>query len=53
VSHVVKVRWTPDVVQAGYRVLFGARILKIQAIVNVLERNRVLMLHCLELDGVQ
>lgn len=52
VSHVVKVRWTADAYQAGQRVLFGSRIFKVQAIVNVSERNRVLMLHCLELDGV-
>jgi SPP1 family predicted phage head-tail adaptor len=53
VSHVVKIRWIATPLQAGYRVLYGTRVLKIQAIVNVLERNRVLLLHCLELNGVQ
>jgi len=51
VSHVVKVRWTADVIKAGYRVVFGARVFTVQYAENVLERNRVLLLYCLEIDG--
>lgn len=52
VSHVVKVRWSSSVViKANYRVLFGARTMTVQYVENVLERNRVLLLYCLEVDG--
>lgn len=51
VSHVVKVRWTSDVIKANYRVVFGSRTFTIQYVENVLERNRVLLLYCLEVDG--
>lgn len=51
VSHVVKVRWTDAAVKANYRVLFGARTMTVQYVENVLERNRVLLLYCLEVDG--
>lgn len=53
VSHVVKVRWTADVLKAGYRVAFGARYFTVLYIENVLERNRVLNLYCKEVDGAQ
>jgi head-tail adaptor len=52
-SHVVKVRWTPDVLKAGYRIVFGARTFTVLYIENVLERNRVLLLYCKEVDGAQ
>lgn len=51
VSHVVKVRWTPTVILANYRVLFGVRAFTVKYAENVLERNRVLLLYCLEVDG--
>lgn len=51
VSHVVKVRWTAAVVKANYRVVFGARTMQVQYVENVLERNRVLVLYCLEVNG--
>ncbi|MDE2099258.1 MAG: head-tail adaptor protein [Patescibacteria group bacterium] len=51
VSHTIKVRWTPDVVKAGYRVVFGSRYFTVQYVENVLERNRVLLLYCLEVNG--
>lgn len=51
VSHVVVVRWTADVIEAGFRVQFGSRLFTIQYAENVLERNRVLQLYCLEVDG--
>lgn len=50
VTHVVKVRWTSATVRAGYRVLFGDRYFTVQYVENVLERNRVLLLYCLEID---
>lgn len=53
VSHVLKIRWTAVPLSGGMQVLYGSRTFKVQAIENVLERNRVLMLHCLELNGVQ
>ena len=53
VSHVVKVRWTTDVLKAGYQVVFGSRIFTVLYIENVLERNRVLQLYCKEVDGAQ
>jgi SPP1 family predicted phage head-tail adaptor len=53
VSHVVKVRWTPDAIAANYRIVFGSRVMTIQYVENVLERNRVLLLYCKEVDGVQ
>ena len=51
VSHVVKVRWTPDVIKANDQLLFDSRTFTIQYVENVLERNRVLLLYCLEVDG--
>jgi len=51
VSHVVTVRWTPDVIKAGFRVLFGSRVFTILYAENVAERNRVLLLYCQEIDG--
>jgi head-tail adaptor len=53
VSHTVKVRWTPDVLKAGYQVAFGSRAFTVLYIENVLERNRVLLLYCKEVDGAQ
>lgn len=51
VSHVVKLRWTPAVIKANDRVVFGARYFTVQYVENVLERNRVLLLYCIEVDG--
>lgn len=51
VSHVVKVRWTPDVIKPNYRVLFGDRYFTVQFVENVLERNRVLLLYCMEVNS--
>ena len=50
---MVKVRWTTDVLKAGYQVVFGSRIFTVLYIENVLERNRVLQLYCKEVDGAQ
>lgn len=51
VSRVVKVRWTSDVIKANYRVVFGGQFYTIAYVENVLERNRVLLLYCQEIDG--
>jgi SPP1 family predicted phage head-tail adaptor len=51
VSHVVKLRWTADLIKANYQVLFAGRYFTVQYVENVLERNRVLLLYCLEVDG--
>jgi head-tail adaptor len=53
VSHVVKVRWSPAVLKAGYQVAFGSRTFTVLYMENVLERNRVLLLYCKEVDGAQ
>lgn len=54
VSHVIKIRWTNNAtIVGGMQVAFGSRTFKLQTVENVLERNRVLLLHCLELNGAQ
>jgi head-tail adaptor len=53
-SHLVKIDWpgASIVIVSGMRVLFGTRIFLIQAPPeNVQERNRVVNLTCLEIDG--
>lgn len=54
VTHRVTLRWPgPDVtIASGMRVVFGSRTFVVQAPPdNVQERNRVLHLLCLEIDG--
>jgi SPP1 family predicted phage head-tail adaptor len=51
VSHVVKMRWQGVVVKANYRVIYEGRIFTVQYVEDVEERNRVLLLYCLEVDG--
>jgi SPP1 family predicted phage head-tail adaptor len=55
VSHVIKIRWpgASVAIQGGQQIVFGSRIFKLQIPENVLERNRVLLLHCLEINGAQ
>ena len=50
VSHVIKVRWTATAIKANYQVVFQGRVFTIQYVEDVLERNRVLLLYCLEVD---
>src|SRR5581483_3248855 len=47
VSHVLKIRWPGAgvTIQGGMQVLYGGRTFKLQTVENVLERNRVLLLH--------
>lgn len=53
-THLVTMRWPGSSVQiaTGMRVLFNDKALLIQAVDNVLERNRVVRLICQEIDGV-
>ena len=55
VSHLIKIRWPgPSILLlGGQQVLFGSRVFTLQAVENVQERNRVLLLQCLEINGVQ
>jgi SPP1 family predicted phage head-tail adaptor len=50
VSHVVKIRWQGVAIMANYQVLFGDRVFTIEYVEDVLERNRVLLLYCLEIN---
>lgn len=53
VTKVVTIRWPGDsiMIAGGMRVMFGARIFTIQTVENVQERNRVVNLMCLEVNG--
>lgn len=52
VSHVVKIRWSAAAtLKANQRVVFGVRTFTVQYVENVLERNRVLLLYCQEVNG--
>lgn len=55
VSHVITIRWPGSSVTilGGMQVLFGSRVFKLQTVENPLERNRLLLLHCLEINGAQ
>lgn len=55
VTHVMKIRWPGYTVpvQGGQRVIFRSRLFTLQSAENVQERNRVLLLYCLEINGVQ
>jgi SPP1 family predicted phage head-tail adaptor len=50
VSYRVTIRWTPVFIGANYRVLFRGRTFVVQAVNNLLERNRVLILFCSEVN---
>jgi head-tail adaptor len=54
VTHLVRLRWpgASVPVAAGYQVLFAGRALKVQFVTNVQQRNRVLLLGCLEVNAV-
>lgn len=48
----ITIRWPgAGVVNVGDRCFFGAHVFVVQIVNNVLERNRVLQLTCLEIDG--
>jgi len=48
---LIRMRWTGDGTVPGDRVIFGDRIYVVQLCNNVLLRNRVLELTCLEVNG--
>ncbi len=54
VTHLVSIDYPGNSipVAGGMRVLFGTRTFVIQTVENVQERNRVLKLLCLEINGV-
>lgn len=53
VTHLVKIRWpgVSVVLYGGMRVQFGARKFVVQTVENVQERNRVVNLLCVEVNG--
>ena len=53
VSHKVTIRWPGGLVSIvpGMRVVFGSHVYKVQAVNNVQQRNRVLEILVLELNG--
>lgn len=48
ISHRVRMRYYPGILP-NYRVVFGGRVLEIQAVINVNERNREMQLMCKEM----
>ena len=54
VTHRVTLRWPGEIgIAPGMRVIYSTHVYIIQAMENVQQRNRVLHLMCLELDGGQ
>lgn len=53
VTHIVKIRWpgASIMIAGGMRVTLGTRTFAIQTVENVQERNRVVNLMCLEVNG--
>ena len=47
----IRMRWTDNNTKPGHRILFGGRTYVVQICDNVMQRNRVLQLTCLEIDG--
>lgn len=54
VTHLVRMRWPGASIPlaAGYQVIFNGRTFKVQFVENVQQRNRVIILGCLEADVV-
>lgn len=54
VTHMVSFDWPGDSIAlaGGMRVVLGSRIFTVQTVENVQERNRVINLMCLEINGV-
>jgi head-tail adaptor len=50
IGQTVTIRWTPTFIGANYRVIWGTRVFVVQAVRNVLQRNRVLELLCSEVN---
>lgn len=52
VTHAIDAWWTAAGVAAGMRAVYGTRIFSIQSVVNVEEKNKEIVIMCLELNGV-
>lgn len=54
VTHRVQIRWPGATlgIAGGMQVVFGTRVFAIQTVENVQERNRILNLMCVEINGV-
>jgi SPP1 family predicted phage head-tail adaptor len=50
-TDVVTIRWTPIDLKPGMRVIYGDNTLLVQAVDNILRRNRVVKLFCLQIDA--
>jgi SPP1 family predicted phage head-tail adaptor len=46
----ITIRWTPTFIGANFRVLWGTRVFAVHDVTNLLERNRVLVLSCSEVN---
>lgn len=53
VTHVIEAWWLAIAIAAGMRAVSGTHIYKIQAVVNIEERNKELRILCLELNGAE
>ncbi len=55
VTHRISIRWPGESVtlQGGQRVLYGTRVFQVEAVENVRERNTLVHLLCLEINGNQ
>jgi SPP1 family predicted phage head-tail adaptor len=52
VTHVVKIRYNPAfTIRSSDRIVFGRRFFTVQFVENVKERNIVLLISCVEIDG--
>ncbi len=53
VTHRITIRYPGNIgIGPGLQILFGARIFVVQTVENVQERNRVLYLMCVEVNGL-
>jgi SPP1 family predicted phage head-tail adaptor len=51
ITHVIEAWWTAVSITGGMRAVFGSRVFLIQAVQNVEERNREILILCLELNA--
>lgn len=50
-SHTLRMRYTPTSIKPGYQVTYSTKTYRVVNVDNVLERNRVLELLLLEING--
>jgi SPP1 family predicted phage head-tail adaptor len=53
VTHRITIRWTPQVIRSGMRVIYGGRMFVVQSVSDPDERRQQLNLMCLELNEGQ